>query len=411
MTHQNSIRQPMPKVLWALLFGNFVIGTGVMIVPGTLSVISQSLRIPVATAGQLISAGALLMCIGAPLFATVVAGWDRRKLLVLSMLWYAALHALCALMPDFASLLVVRVLTMISPAIFTPQAAACVGLLVSENQRGRAITFVFLGWSVASVVGMPVGAYLGGSLGWQSAFLLVAALSLISAAWVWQAMPNGVKPPALSRAAWALTLKSPALMTCILVTTLYAAGQFVLFAYLSPYFKTKFDISPLQLSTLFMWMGGLGLLGNIWMSRNVDRLGAQRMVWMGICGMILSLLIWPFGTTLLLAAVVIAPWAISIFATNSAQQARLVGFAPALASASVSLNTSAMYAGQAIGTAIGGLLISADRMSELHLYGLALLVLALAGSLWASLMSKKNQSYRKLKNHWIKLLLSLTASR
>lgn len=391
MTTQSTPLQPLPKVLWALLFGNFVIGAGVMIVPGTLSVISQSLRIPVATAGQLISAGALLMCIGAPLFATVVAGWDRRKLLALSMLWYAVLHALCALMPDFASLLVVRVLTMISPAIFTPQAAACVGLLVPENQRGRAITFVFLGWSVASVVGMPVGAYLGGALGWQSAFLLVAALALISSFWVWRAMPNGVKPPALSRAAWASTLHSSALMTCILVTTLYAAGQFVLFAYLSPYYKAKFDISPLELSALFMWMGALGLLGNIWMSRNVDRLGAQRMVWMGICGMIVSLLIWPFGTTLLLAALVTTPWAISIFATNSAQQARLVGFAPAFASASVALNTSAMYAGQAIGTAIGGLLISNGRMDDLHWYGLAVLVMALAASLWANYLSKHHK--------------------
>ena len=391
MTKTQTPQTTMPKVLWALLFGNFVIGTGVMIVPGTLSVISQSLRIPVATAGQLISAGALLMCIGAPLFATVVAGWDRRKLLALSMLWYAALHALCALMPDFASLLVVRVLTMISPAIFTPQAAACVGLLVPDNQRGRAITFVFLGWSVASVVGMPVGAYLGGALGWQSAFLLVAALGLVSSFWVWNAMPKGVKPPALSRAAWALTLRSPALMTCILVTTLYAAGQFVLFAYLSPYYKAKFNISPLELSTLFMWMGALGLLGNIWMSRNVDRLGAQRMVWMGICGMILSLLIWPFGTTLLLAAAVITPWAICIFATNSAQQARLVGFAPALASASVALNTSAMYAGQAIGTALGGILISTERMDDLNWYGLVVLLLALAASLWATSLSKRHK--------------------
>jgi predicted MFS family arabinose efflux permease len=389
MANPHSMQQPLPKVLWALLFGNFVIGTGVMIVPGTLSVISQSMQVSVAVAGQLISAGALLMCIGAPLFASVVAGWDRRRLLALSMLWYGALHALCAFMPDFSSLLIVRVLTMISPAIFTPQAAACVGLLVPENQRGRAITFVFLGWSVASVIGMPVGAYLGGALGWQSAFLLVAALSLISAVWVWRAMPDGVKPPALSRAAWAATLQSPALMTCVLVTTLYAAGQFVLFAYLAPYYKAKLDISPLQLSALFMWFGALGLFGNIWMSRHVDRLGAPRMVWMGICGMILSMAFWPMGATLLFSAIVVAPWAISLFATNSAQQARLVGFAPALASGSVALNTSAMYAGQAIGTALGGLLISTGRMDDLHWYGLAILLLALAASLWASYLTKR----------------------
>ena len=387
MSKQNTSRTALPKVLWALLFGNFVIGTGVMIVPGTLSVISQSLQVSVATAGQLISAGALLMCIGAPLFATVVAGWDRRRLLALAMLWYAVLHALCALMPDFASLLIVRVLTMISPAIFTPQAAACVGLLVPENQRGRAITFVFLGWSVASVVGMPLGAYLGGALGWQSAFLLVAALGLVSSVWVWSAMPNEVKPSALSRAAWGLALQSPALMTCILVTTLYAAGQFILFAYLSPYYKAKMDMTPLQLSLMFMWFGALGLLGNIWMSRNVDRLGAPRMVWMGISAMVFSALVWPLGTTLLLAAMVVVPWALGGFATNSAQQARLVGLGPSLASGSIALNTSAMYAGQAIGAALGGLLISADRMDDLHWYSLAVLILALAASHWATYLS------------------------
>ena len=71
---------------------------------------------------------------------------------------------------------------MISPAIFTPQAAACVGLLVPPEQRGRAITFIFLGWSMASVLGMPIGAYVGGTLGWSSAFALVGLLSLASAA-------------------------------------------------------------------------------------------------------------------------------------------------------------------------------------------------------------------------------------
>lgn len=390
MAHVNNVKQPLPKVLWALLFGNFVIGTGVMIVPGTLNVISQSMHVSVAVAGQLISAGALLMCIGAPVFASVVAGWDRRRLLALTMLWYAVFHAICAVMPDFSSMLIVRVVTMISPAIFTPQAAACIGLLVPEQHRGRAITFVFLGWSVASVLGMPLGAYLGGTLGWRSAFFLVAVLSLISAAWVWRAMPNSVKPPAMSRAAWAATLQSPALMTCILVTTLYAAGQFVIFAYLAPYYKATLNISAFELSALFMWFGVFGLLGNMWMSRHVDRLGAPRMVWMGLCGMIISLLSWPLGTTLLLAAMVMLPWALGGFATNSAQQARLVGLAPALASGSVSLNTSAMYAGQAIGAASGGLLISAGHMSDLHWYGLLGLLLALLASHWATHLAGKS---------------------
>jgi predicted MFS family arabinose efflux permease len=385
---------PLPKVLWSLLFGNFVIGTGVMVVPGTLSDLSQSLQISVATAGQLISAGALLMCVSAPLFAALVAGWDRRRLLALSMLWYSVLHVLCAAMSDFASLLPVRVLTMVSPAIFTPQAAACVGLLVPDQQRGRAITFVFLGWSVASVVGMPLGALLGGLWGWRSAFLLVAGLGLVSAAWVWRVMPNGVKPPALSRAAWRATLQSPALMLCIAVTVLYSAGQFVLFAYFAPYFKAALNISPVQLSLLLAWFGAFGLLGNVWMSRHIDRLGASRMVMTGVASMALSLAIWPLGTTLLLAGLVSVPWALGCFASNSAQQARLVGLAPALASGSIALNTSAMYAGQAAGAAGGGWFIAEGRMFDLHWIGFAGLLLAMAMSWWATQMARRLSAVR-----------------
>ena len=377
-------RATLPAVLWPLLFGNFVIGTGVMVVPGTLNEISSSLDVSVATAGQLISASALLMCLGAPLLAAVVAGWDRRRLLTLSMLWYGALHLACTVAPSFAALMPLRVIAMVAPAIFTPQAAACVGLLVQPEQRGRAITFVFLGWSVASVLGMPIGAFVGGTLGWQSAFAVVGLLSFAAAVWVWRTMPDGVRPPALSAADWRETLRSKALMLCVLVTVLYAAGQFVLFSYFAPYYKLKIAITPGELSLLLMWFGMFGFIGNMLMSRNIDRFGASHSVMAGIAAMALSLLIWPLGTSLAMAALVSIPWALGCFSSNSAQQARLVAIAPALASASVALNSSAMYAGQAIGAASGGWLIARDGMDTLHWAGFAVLLLAMCVSAWAT---------------------------
>ena len=69
----------LPRVIWALLFGNFVIGTGVMVVPGTLNEISASMQVSVPVAGQLVTAGAVVMCLGAPVLASVVGGWDRRR--------------------------------------------------------------------------------------------------------------------------------------------------------------------------------------------------------------------------------------------------------------------------------------------------------------------------------------------
>lgn len=134
---------------WALLFGNFAIGCGVMVVGGSLNDLTRSLQVSVAATGQLITVAAVMMCLGAPILAAALTRWDRRKLLALALAWYSAGHALCALMPDYAALMPLRALTVLSAAVFTPQAGAAMGWLAPPEQRGRAITFVFLGWSVA----------------------------------------------------------------------------------------------------------------------------------------------------------------------------------------------------------------------------------------------------------------------
>jgi predicted MFS family arabinose efflux permease len=327
----------------------------------------------------------VVMCLGAPLLAAVVAGWDRRRLLALSMLWYAVLHLACAAAPNLATLLPLRAMALVPPAIFTPQAAACVGLLVPPQDRGRAITFIFVGWSLASVLGMPLGAFVGGTLGWRAAFGVVTLLSLVSAAWVWRTLPDGVRPPALSRQAWAQTFSSRPLMLTVCVTVLFAAGQFVLLSYLAPYFRQTLGVSAGMLSLLFMWFGAFGFIGNVLMSRHVDRLGSDRAVMLGICCMVLAFVAWPLASMgLLLAALVLVPWGLGCFSSNSAQQARLAGIAPALAAASIALNTSALYAGQAIGAAGGGWLIVQSGFDVLHWAGLAALVASLVLSQWAA---------------------------
>ena len=370
----------LPPALWPLLFGNFVIGTGVMVVPGTLNELSDSLQVSVSSAGQLISSGAFMMAMAAPLFAALAAGWDRRRLLALSLLWFGLLHAACALIDTLAGLLPLRVLSLVAPAIFTPQAAASVGLLVPLEQRGRAITFIFLGWSVASVVGMPIASFIGGTLGWRSAFLMVAVMSVVGAAWVWRTLPSGIRPPALSRAAWMQTLRSPALMLCVGVTVLSAAGQFVLFSYFAPYWHHQLGATPGELSLLFLAFGVAGLLGNVLMMRYIGRLGVDRAVMLGLGGIAISLLAWPLGVTLWTTVLVCIPWALGCFSSNSAQQARLVGLAPDLASASVALNTSALYIGQAMGAAIGGWVIATGDFGLLSWVALVALMAAMGVS-------------------------------
>ena len=374
---------PVARVRWALLFGNFVIGAGVMAVPGTLNDMARSLDVSVALAGQLIAIGAIVMGLGAPLLAGWVAAFDRRRLLALSLVWYAAGHGLSALMPDWATLWPARALCMLAAAVFTPQAAAAIGHMAAPEERGRAITFIFLGWSLASVLGMPIAAWLGETFGWRVAFGAIAALALAAAAWVATVMPDGVKPAALSRRAWKEVFTHPVLMAIVLVTALQAAGQFTLFSYFAPYYKLMLNATPEHISLLFAWFGAFGLVGNVMLTRHIDRIGAARAVLATLGLITLSLLLWPLAHGFVAMALVLVPWALGCFATNSGQQARLGLAAPALAPALMALNTSAIYLGQALGAASGGWIVAHGGYAPLSRVGVAWMLLALALSAWA----------------------------
>ncbi len=384
--------QQLTRARWALMFGNFAIGCGVMVVAGSLNDLTRSLEVSVALGGQLISVAAVLMCFGAPLLAAFLGGWDRRRLLTLSLAWFAIGHFLSAVAPNYALLLPLRALSVLAAAVYTPQAAAAIGYVAPTEERGRSIIFIFLGWSVASVIGMPVHSFIGEAFGWRWAFGLVTVLAGGAAWWVWTVVPDGVKPPAMKLAAWREVFTHPVLMAIIAVTALTGAGQFTLFAYMAPYYRQVIGANAAETSFLFFWFGAFGLLGNLLLSRYIDRIGAAQVVAMSIIGMCVSLLLWPLASTVALIALVALPWGLGGFASNSAQQARLGGAAPELATALMALNTSAIYLGQAVGAAGGGAVVAAHEAlgeSGTQLYGslswigLGWMLVALALSVWA----------------------------
>lgn len=372
----------MNAARWALLLGNFAIGCGVMVTSGALNDIVRDLQVSVPAGGQLTTVGAIVVGLGAPLLAAAVAGWDRRRLLTLSLLWYALGHLVSAAAPSYAWLLPLRAVSVIGAAVFTPQAAAAINVMTEPAQRGRAITFVFLGWSLASVLGMPLHSYIAETFGWRWAFALVGVMSLAAAGGVWRSVPDGVKPPALSRASWRHVLTHPLLMGVVAITAVSAAGQFTLTAYLAPYYRQVLQASPAAISALFFSFGAFGVIGNVLLTRWVDRLGAAHCTTLALAAMALSMLIWPLASTPLQMALVGLPWGLGCFSSNSAQQARLGHAAPALAPALMALNSSAIYLGQAVGAASGGALIASQGLQVLHVYGAAWLLAAVALSAW-----------------------------
>jgi predicted MFS family arabinose efflux permease len=366
----------------SLLAGNFAIGCGVMVAAGSLNDLARSLEVPVALGGQLITAAAFTMALGAPALAALAGHWDRRRLLTFALAWYALGHAASALMPDFAALLPVRAACVLGAAVFTPQAAAAIGALAAPAERGRAIAHIFLGWSLASVAGVPLAALVAETLSWRAAFGGVALLSAAAAWAVWRTLPDGIRADAMSLAQCRRALAHPLLMGMVAITALSGAGQFTLFSYLAPYFREVLAASPAQASGLFLWFGVFGVLGSLLLTRWIDRIGAGASATVALALMATSALLWPLAGGVAAMALVLVPWALGCFSSNSAQQARLATAAPAFAPALLALNTSAIYVGQGLGAGSGGLLLAATGFDRLHWAALAWLAVAVAWSAW-----------------------------
>ncbi|HEX7156813.1 MAG TPA: MFS transporter, partial [Burkholderiaceae bacterium] len=349
----------MSPSLIALCFGNFVIGTGTLIVPGMLPKLAEGLGVTLPVAGQLITAFAFTVCVGAPLLAAATSRYDRRALLFWMQILFFAGHAAAAQTSEFAPMVLVRVLTSIGAAVFTAQAGATAALLVAPEKRGAAVAFVFLGWAIASVVGLPLGAYVGATLGWRAGFWMVAAGSLAGAAAVRSFVPASLAVKRVDASMWRGIFSSAVLMAVVGVTALQAAAQFSIYSYFVPAARDFLAASPALVSTVLLVFGVMGVTGNALSSRFVDRIGAANVALASMVAMLAAHLIWPFavGSLALFVALVVA-WGLGCFAANSSQQARLVALSPQYAPVSLALNTSAIYLGQALGTAAGGVLLT-----------------------------------------------------
>jgi MFS transporter, DHA1 family, inner membrane transport protein len=367
--------------LVALCTGNFLVGTGVMLPGGLMNEIAANLSVSVTAAGALVGVGAVAIGLGSPLMSALTTRVDRRILLALCLALYGLLYLLSALAPNFDSLLALRAACLIAVAAFTPQAAASAGVMAGPEHRAGAVVFVFLGWSIASVAGMPLGALAGAYTGWRVAFAGFGVLTMLGALWVWRAVPRGIAVPPLSFAAWKAVLTHPALLLTLAVTALSSAGQFTHFTYWAPVFKSELNAQPWLISSLFAFFGVFGVLGTMLAAKHINRIGAARMILLLLTLMLASLLLWPAVRGIVwLTLLPLALWGLACFSTNSSQQARLMGIAPALASASIALNTTMIYLGQAAGAFSGGALVQAGAMHLLTWVGAAVMLAAMAVS-------------------------------
>ena len=362
----------------ALMFGNIVTGCSVLALAGMLIELSSDLGVTVRDAGLLITFGAIVLCIGSPLTAWLTSRIERRTLLTMTLAVLAATNAASAFAPDYTLLMVIRLLMLAVGALYTPQAAGTAALIVSPEKRGSTIAYIFLGWSLAAAVGLPLITFIASRYGWRAVYGgigVIGCLSFLLLAW---RLPAGLVGARVDLKTWTDVGRNRMIVLLLSITTLQMSGQFVVFTFMGPLLTKLTHAGADAVGLVFACYGVFGFIGIAIATRIVDSWGPYKtsvmftvLMLTGITGWALSAGIYP------LMACSVAVWGLGFASTNSMQQVRLVSAAPALASASVSLNTSVLYIGQAVGSAIGGVLYSRDLLYGSGYVAMAFVALAL----------------------------------
>ncbi|SIR31079.1 Predicted arabinose efflux permease, MFS family [Rhizobium sp. RU35A] len=345
-----------------LALGTFAIGTeGFMIAP-LLPTIAQDLGMSLSATATLVVVFTLVMSLSSPITTVMTASLKRRSTLLAAMTLFAAGNLVAAFSSSFATLMVARILMAVASGLYVPGANSLAGAIVPAEKRGRALAIVSGGMTIAIALGLPLGALVGHTFGWRSTFLAVAAMGLVAI----PGILSGVQRDAGSQIAVASlaqrvgVVRQRPVLRLLGVTLFWSIGAYTAYPYIAPYLTRVLGFGPADIgATVSMW-GIAAAIGVTIGGRLNDRFGSNRVVLWSLIFLGASFATMAVAPrlsadlALVPVLVAIAVWGFSVWSFFPAQMARLIAAGPvSQASVSLALNTSTMYLGFSIGSAMG----------------------------------------------------------
>lgn len=353
------------SILW-LAVAAFAIGTEAFVIAGLLPIMAADLHVTLAATGQLVTAYAITYAVGSPILAVVFNNFDRRIVVSVALCCFVAGNLVAAFATGFAMLFFARMLMAVGAGLCMPTAMAVAVAIAAPERRGRAASLVISGMTVATVVGVPLGTWIGSHFGWRATFVLVAILGTIALAGLLLGLPRGLPRTAATLGQRLAVARRSDVLRALAVTLAWGLGGFTSFTYLAvPLHALGFDANGVSLALLVF--GVAALIGNMMGGTLADRLGPLPTSTLGLCGMMISLVLQsvalkyaPPAYAGILFLVVVFFQGVSGWTFYPGQIAHLVRIDPQASVVVLSLNASAMYLGFAGGSALGGVVLSSQ---------------------------------------------------
>ncbi|MGB7196011.1 MFS transporter [Collimonas pratensis] len=381
----------MSLPLFALAVAAFGIGTTEFVIMGLLPDVARDLGVTIPAAGMLVTGYALGVTIGAPIVAIATANMPRRTALLSLIGLFIIGNVLCALSPNYAVLMLARVVTAFCHGAFFGIGSVVAAGLVPPNRRAQAIALMFAGLTLANVLGVPFGTALGQQLGWRSTFWAVTVIGVLAAIALALWLPKKIEMQKTSLLQEFAVLKDRQVVMVLAISALASASLFSVFTYITPILEDVTGLTP-HAVTLVLLVFGLGLTVG-------SALGGKLADWRLLPSLIgfllaLALVLTVFTLTMrtpLPAVVTIFVWGVLAFAIVPPLQVLVVERASAAPNLASTLNQGAFNLGNAGGAWFGGMAIGAGfQLTSLPYVGVVLVALALGLTLWSASIERNS---------------------
>lgn len=344
----------MPIAIFALAVGAFAICTSEFVIMGLLLDLARDLHIPISTAGFLVTGYAMGVVIGAPLLTPFLARLPRKPVLVGLMGLFAVGNVACALAPSFGFLLFARLVTALAQATFFGLGAVVAAGLVAPGMQARAISTMFLGATVANILGAPIGTVIGQAYGWRTTFYAVTAVGVIGMLAVASLIPATKRESGQNFAKELRCLLQPGTLRALAITVLGFGGTFTAFTYIAPMLTELTGMSAAAVAPMLLLFGVGMTVGNPLGGRLADRnlMGGLRTTLIAL--IVVLVLIGIFMRSPVVMVPLVFLFGAAMFATIAPMQMNVMTYAKDAPVLSSAFNIAAFNLGNALGAWLGG---------------------------------------------------------
>ncbi|NQX68035.1 MFS transporter [Paenibacillus alba] len=377
LSEQSATKERFPISIFSLTVGSFAIGMTEFVIMGLLPNVASDLQVSISQAGQLITSYALGVAIGAPILAVVTHRLPQKLLLCLLMALFILGNGIAAIAPNYTILMIARLVTALSHGTFFGVGAVLAANLVRPDKRAGAISIMMAGLTIANIIGVPFGTFIGQQLGWRASFGAVVIMGIISLIGIIAFIPHIRQEHNSSLTKQFRALMQPRLLLVLLIGALGTGSLFTVFTYIAPLLEQVTGFSESSVTWILVLFGCGVTLGNILGGKLADwKLMPSMIGNFAALALILAVFAWTDRVPIA-AVITIFIWGVASFGILPGLQVRIMTMAkeaPALASTS---NHSALNLGNAGGAFIGGWFITHMGLSSLPWVGSAITVLGL----------------------------------